>query len=60
MSEAEKREAALDDVLEDTFIRFCQFAYTGDYETPAFVHTPLGAESTASSSVSGDETAEEL
>jgi len=41
MSEAEKGETTLDDVLEDTFLRFCQFAYTGDYETPSFEVTPI-------------------
>ena len=30
----------LEDIDEDTFIRFCQFAYTGDYTTPEFVHVP--------------------
>jgi hypothetical protein len=36
MSEAENGETILKEVLEDTFVRFCQFAYTSDYETPAF------------------------
>lgn len=38
MSEAENGKTTLGDVLEDTFIRFCQFAYTGDYVTPDFTH----------------------
>lgn len=35
MTEAQTRLATLDDVREDTFSLFCQFAYTGDYETPS-------------------------
>jgi len=35
MTEAQTRFATLDDVREDTFVLFCQFAYTGDYETPS-------------------------
>lgn len=27
----------LDDVDSGTFVRFCQFAYSGDYEPPALV-----------------------
>jgi hypothetical protein len=38
MAEAHSCRVDLDDVDEDTFIRFCQFAYTGEYETPAFTH----------------------
>lgn len=34
MAEASDGRAVLKDVDEDTFIRFCQFAYTGDYVTP--------------------------
>jgi len=37
MAEAQSKFATLNDVLEDDFIRFCQFAYTGDYSTPAYV-----------------------
>ena len=33
MIEAQTRLVTLDDVQEDTFTLFCQFAYTGDYET---------------------------
>jgi hypothetical protein len=55
MLEAENGESVLDDVSEDTFIRLCQFAYTGDYETPSFVLAPIrgssGTESTATSPV---------
>ena len=40
MGEASEGKAILDDVEEDTFIRFCQFAYTGDYTTPDFTHIP--------------------
>lgn len=34
MKEAESGVAEWKDVEEATFIRFCQFAYTGDYKTP--------------------------
>jgi hypothetical protein len=37
MAEASSGVTVLKDVLEDTFVRFCQFAYVGDYETPAFL-----------------------
>jgi hypothetical protein len=40
MAEAQSGKTVLDDVSEDTFISFCQFAYTGDYSTPVFVHAP--------------------
>ena len=33
MTETQTRLATLDDVQEDTFNLFCQFAYTEDYET---------------------------
>jgi hypothetical protein len=36
MAEANIGVTEFEDVLEDTFIRFCQFAYAGNYETPAF------------------------
>ena len=35
MAEASGGKAILDDVQTDTFERFCQFAYTGNYTTPA-------------------------
>jgi hypothetical protein len=37
MSEAQTGTATLEDVRVDTFIRVCQFAYCGDYETPAHI-----------------------
>ena len=40
MKEASDRRAVVEDVTEDTFIRFCQFAYTRDYVTPDFTHIP--------------------
>ncbi|KFZ24547.1 hypothetical protein V502_00963 [Pseudogymnoascus sp. VKM F-4520 (FW-2644)] len=40
MKEAQTRIARLEDVHEDTFVRVCQFAYTGDYETPVFIQRP--------------------
>lgn len=56
MSEAKTGEMDLDDVSEDTFTRFSQFAYTGDYETPSSVSAPIddssGSGSAASSPVS--------
>jgi len=36
MGEAQTRSATLEDVDEETFVRFCQFAYTGDYAVPSF------------------------
>ena len=36
MSEALAHSATLPDLDADTFVRFCQFAYTGDYDEPAF------------------------
>jgi hypothetical protein len=57
MVEAKTGETPFDDVLEDTFVRFCQFAYTGDYETPSFTLTAAvspshGTSSQASSTTS--------
>lgn len=40
MKEAQTGIARLEDVDENTFIRVCQFAYTGDYETPVFIQRP--------------------
>jgi hypothetical protein len=40
MGEASVGKAVFEDVEEETFIRFCQFAYTGDYTTPDFTHIP--------------------
>lgn len=34
MKEALCRTATIDDVEEDTFIAFCEFAYRGKYNTP--------------------------
>lgn len=36
MTEAQTRSATVEDVDEKTFVRFCQFAYTGDYGVPSF------------------------
>jgi hypothetical protein len=49
---AMKGETVLDDVLEDTFTRFCQFVYMGDYETPSFVPAPIDSSSGSGSSAS--------
>jgi hypothetical protein len=35
MAESITKCALLDDVDEDTFIRFCEYAYTGNYSLPA-------------------------
>ncbi|MCJ1412338.1 hypothetical protein MMC19_006432 [Ptychographa xylographoides] len=35
MAEAQAKAVVFDDIREDTFSRFCQFAYSGDYDTPA-------------------------
>ena len=40
MSEALNGRAIFKDMDEDTFVRFCQFAYTGDYTPPVLVHDP--------------------
>ncbi|KFY94697.1 hypothetical protein V498_03766 [Pseudogymnoascus sp. VKM F-4517 (FW-2822)] len=40
MEEAQTGIARFEDVHEDTFVRVCQFAYTGDYETPVFIQRP--------------------
>ncbi|TVY13941.1 hypothetical protein LARI1_G007588 [Lachnellula arida] len=40
MGEASEGKATFEDVEEDTFTRFCQFAYTGDYTAPDFTHIP--------------------
>jgi len=40
MAEASEGKADFKDVREDTFARFCQFAYTGNYATPSFVQRP--------------------
>jgi len=37
MKEAQTRSVDFGDVLEEDFIRLCQFAYTGDYATPSFI-----------------------
>ncbi|KAL2069047.1 hypothetical protein VTL71DRAFT_15385 [Oculimacula yallundae] len=42
MKEAFAGKAVFEDVEEDTFVRFCQFAYTGDYTTPDFRSVPAG------------------
>lgn len=34
MSEAKEGSALLEDIDEHTFVRFSQYAYTGDYATP--------------------------
>lgn len=34
MEDAKTKRVVWDHVDEDTFTRFCQFAYTGDYDTP--------------------------
>jgi hypothetical protein len=41
MVESQTRSAVLDDVDESTFIRFCQFAFTGDYSTPPFTEDEI-------------------
>lgn len=35
--ESRDREVVLDDIDEDTFVRFCQFIYCGDYSVPSLV-----------------------
>jgi hypothetical protein len=47
MVEASTRTATLDDIETEDFVRFCQFAYTGDYSTPLWevVEPEAGQES---------------
>jgi hypothetical protein len=40
MAEASDGKAIFEDIQEDTFVRFCQFAYTGNYTTPEFTQKP--------------------
>jgi hypothetical protein len=40
MGEASEGKAIIKDIEEDSFILFCQFAYTRDYTTPDFTHIP--------------------
>lgn len=40
MKEASDGKVIFEDVLEDTFTRFCQFAFAGDYITPDFTQLP--------------------
>jgi hypothetical protein len=42
MDEAQKRCATFKDVRVDDFVRFCEFAYRGDYTVPAWEPDPLG------------------
>jgi hypothetical protein len=44
MEEAKAGRASLPDVSEDTFLRFCQYAYAGDYSTPPFTTIEAEAE----------------
>ena len=56
MVEASDGKAIIEDVQEDTFVRFCQFAYTGDYTTPVFLYdsgVELPAVSTSSEPLQG-------
>ena len=41
MAEASRGKAILDDVQADTFERFCQFAYAGNYTTPTYKSVEL-------------------
>lgn len=41
MAESQTRSATLDDADEDDIIRFCQFAYTGDYSIPPFTEDEI-------------------
>lgn len=44
MIESQTRSARLDDVRGDTFSLFCQFAYTGDFETTSCTLEEVGGE----------------
>jgi hypothetical protein len=43
MREASDGKAIFEDIQEDTFIRFCQFAYTGDHYSRFHSHTDYRA-----------------
>ncbi|KAF1994261.1 hypothetical protein P154DRAFT_448023, partial [Amniculicola lignicola CBS 123094] len=45
MEESETRCARLEDVQVDDFIRFCEYAYRGDYTVPPWEHLPPEASS---------------
>ncbi|KAK2759337.1 hypothetical protein FQN54_002815 [Arachnomyces sp. PD_36] len=53
MSEAQSGSAILEETEEHTFVRFCQFAYTGDYD-PA--HPEIILEATAIDTTNGCDT----
>lgn len=40
MQETLDGRATFEDLDDNTFVRFCQFAYTGDYTTPGFISDP--------------------
>ena len=40
MQETLDGRATFEDLDDNTFVRFCQFAYTGDYTTPGFISGP--------------------
>jgi hypothetical protein len=47
MEEAEKRSATIEDVRVDDFIRFCEYAYRGDYTVPPWGEVPPELSSTS-------------
>jgi hypothetical protein len=54
MAEASDGKAIFEDIQEDTFLRFCQFAYTGNYTTPEFTHNPAVEDISPSVAISYD------
>ncbi|KFZ23587.1 hypothetical protein V502_01936 [Pseudogymnoascus sp. VKM F-4520 (FW-2644)] len=58
MEEARTRIARLEDVHEDTFVRVCQFAYTGGYETPVFIQRPESSSTWSPPNVDANEPGE--
>lgn len=55
MKEAQTRSVDFGDVLEEDFIRLCQFAYTRDYTTPSFF---VGEEANISPDLKADSTSQ--
>lgn len=58
MAEAQTRSVIFDDMPEEDFIRFCQFAYTGDYTPPLCIIKDETSDPTQSRSLESDSESE--
>lgn len=58
MAEAQTRSVIFDDMPEEDFIRFCQFAYTGDYTPPLCIIKDETSHPTQSRSLESDSESE--